>query len=88
MYTIKRCICKVELALSVQFCTNVRTYVTTFDNCVQNVYISLCPLLLRPLHTHARTLTSVTELRLVLKSRVYPLDIPLSPLVSGLLHLP
>lgn len=60
MYTIKLYICKVELTLSVQFCTNVRTYVTTFDNYVQNVYItqnrSLCPLLFRPLHTHARTL--------------------------------
>lgn len=71
MYTIKLYICKVELALSVQFCTNVRTYITTFDNCVQNVYItqnsSLClPPIQTPAHsTHThfshRTVASPKE---------------------------
>lgn len=86
MYTIKLYICKVELTLSVQFCTNVRTYVTTFDNCAECLHhpkqFPLPPpiqTLAHSTHAHSGTLTSVAERWLVLKSRVCSLDLPHQP---------
>lgn len=59
MYTIKLYICKVELTLSVQFCTNVRTYVTTFDNCAECLHhpkqFPLPPPIQTLAHSHTHT---------------------------------